>query len=311
MQKGLIKKSTGSWYEVLINDSTIINARLKGVFRLDESKDTNPVAVGDEVTVVNENGDWMISEIAPRKNYIVRASPKHKGARQIIAANIDECFLVATLSNPRTSTGFIDRFLLTAAAYHIPVTIVFNKIDLLDEKNFRKMEDMASVYCNIGYSVLYVSTVTGENIAQLKEKMLDKICLFAGHSGVGKSSLLNTLAPDLNLRTNAISKITGKGMHTTTFAEMLQMPFNAKVIDTPGVKEFGLMHFEPEEISHYFVDFKDFLPQCKFNNCIHENEPDCAVIKAVNNHQINANRYLSYLNILQDYRSEYKYWENR
>ena len=309
MQKGIVTKSTGSWYEVLIDNKEKVSARLKGLMRLDESIDTNPIAVGDEVIIENEGNDWMIKNSSPRKNFIVRASPKHKGARQIIAANLDQCFLVVTMSNPRTSTGFIDRFLIIAEAYHIPTHLVFNKQDALDEKGRNKQKMITNIYQKIGYPIHLVAAEKNENIEEIKSLMKGKTTLVAGHSGVGKSTLLNALEPTLQVRTNNISKITGKGMHTTTNAEMHTTSFDAKIIDTPGIKEFGIMHLEPETISHYFVEFRQYLNACKFNNCMHENEPNCAVKAAYQQGEIAEMRYLSYLNIMQDYRAAFKHWE--
>jgi ribosome biogenesis GTPase / thiamine phosphate phosphatase len=309
MEYGIVIKSTGSWYEVRADSGELLSCRLKGLMRLDESKDTNPVTVGDRVVLEIDGDDAMIAEVTPRRNYIIRASPKHKGARQIIAANMDQCLLLVTMANPRTSTGFIDRFLLTAEAYHIPVNIAFTKQDIIDPKSMVKQLRVAEMYRSIGYPVSLVSAMTGDGVDALRDLLRDKTTLIAGHSGVGKSSILNTLDPSLDLRTSEISRVTGKGMHTTTFAEMHFCSFGAQVIDTPGVKEFGLMHFQPEEISHYFVEMRDLLPQCKYNNCTHDNEPDCAVKQAYQDERIAEERYFNYLNILTDYRIQYKHWE--
>ncbi|MBS1594827.1 MAG: ribosome small subunit-dependent GTPase A [Bacteroidetes bacterium] len=306
---GVVIKSTGSWYEVRTDSGATISCRLRGVFRLDETKDTTPLTVGDRVTVADTEGDWMITEIAERQNYIVRASPKHKGARQILAANMDQCLLIVTMANPRTSTGFIDRFLLTAEAYHIPVHLVFNKQDILDPKGLKKQQAVTEIYSHIGYPVHMVSTYTGQGISELRDLLRHKTTLVAGHSGVGKSSLLNKLDPALDLRTTDISQITGKGMHTTTFAEMHFMDFGAAIIDTPGVREFGLMHFLPEQISHYYVEMREFIPLCKFNNCMHDNEPGCAVKQAYLDGKIAEERYINYLTIMADYKANYKHWE--
>lgn len=308
--KGTVVKSTGSWYEVKNTEGEVLKARLKGIFRLDESKDTNPIAVGDRVVLQKgDTDDWTIAEIEDRDNYILRSSPKHKGARQIIAANIDQLLLIATMASPRTSTGFIDRFLLTAEAYHIPTVIIFNKQDLLDGKNQKKQDYVASIYQNIGYKTLFVSALNRDHIDEVKEQMKDKISLVSGHSGVGKSTLMNAVESTLDLRTNDVSRITGKGMHTTTFAEMYPLSFGGSVIDTPGIREFGIMDFKPEEISHYFVEMREILNGCKFNNCLHENEPGCAVKKAYQDGKIAEERYISYLNIMIDYKANYKHWE--
>ena len=311
--KGVVIKSTGSWYEVKAENGEVIKCRLKGLFRLDESKDkdSNPIAVGDKVTINSAEGDesWMIEAIEPRENYIVRVSPKHKGARQIIAANLDQAMLIVTMANPRTSTGFIDRFLVTAEAYHIPTTLVFNKQDMLDEKSKKKQDWVADIYKKIGYNVLFVSAVQPETLAVVKAGLKDKTTLIAGHSGVGKSTLLNAIQPSLNLRTEQISKMHAKGMHTTTFAEMHFLDFGGAVIDTPGVKEFGILNFKTEEISHYFIEMREVLNNCKFNNCVHEKEPGCAVRQAYYDGKISEERYVNYLGILNDYRANYKHWE--
>ena len=306
---GTVIKSTGSWYEVHIDSGETVQCRLKGIMRLDESKDNNPVAVGDMVTVAKEDSDWMISEIAERRNYIVRSSPKHKGARQILAANLDQCLLLVTLASPRTSTGFIDRFLLTAEAYHIPTLIVFNKQDILDPKGLKKQEYVSDIYQSIGYPVYFTSTYTGQGIEQMKELLIDKTTMISGHSGVGKSTFLNKLDPSLGLRTTNVSKLTGKGMHTTTNAEMHYTSFGGRIIDTPGIREFGLMHFLPEEISHYYIEMRELIPKCKFNNCMHDNEPGCAVKQAYLDGRISEERYINYLTIMADYKANYKHWE--
>ncbi len=311
--KGIVVKSTGSWYEVRTEENETISCRLKGIFRLDESKekDSNPVAVGDKVIIEKEDSgeDWMITTIETRENYIVRASPKHKGARQVIAANIDLSLLVVTMANPRTSSGFIDRYLLAAEAYHIPTHLVFNKQDQLDAKTLKKQNAIAEQYQKIGYTTHFVSALTGENIEAIRTLLKDKTVLIAGHSGVGKSSLMNALEPGLNLRTHAISRIMGKGMHTTTFAEMHFTSFGARVIDTPGIREFGVLSLQAEEVSHYFLEMRPFLVQCKFNNCLHENEPGCAVKTAYQEGKISEDRYGNYLNILYDIQHGLKHWE--
>lgn len=310
--KGVVVKSTGSWYEVRNPEGEVIKCRLKGIFRLDESKfkDSNPVAVGDKVDLERgDTDDWVIAEIEERENYIVRSSPKHKGARQIIAANIDQVLLIATMANPRTSTGFIDRFLLTAEAYHIPTVIIFNKQDLLDTKTQKKQDYVASIYSSIGYKTLFVSALEKEHLDEVRAIMKDKTSLISGHSGVGKSTLMNAIQPDLNLRTLEVSRITGKGMHTTTFAEMHPLTFGGSVIDTPGIREFGIKDFKPEEISHYYIEMREVLNNCRFNNCLHENEPGCAVKQAYLEGKISEERYTNYLNIMLDYKANYKHWE--
>lgn len=310
--KGVVIKSTGSWYEVKNAEGEVIKCRLKGIFRLDESKfkDSNPVAVGDRVDLERgDTDDWVIAEIEERENYIVRSSPKHKGARQIIAANIDQVLLIATMANPRTSTGFIDRFLLTAEAYHIPTVIIFNKQDLLDTKTQKKQDYVAGIYNSIGYKTLFVSALQKEQLDEVRAIMKDKTSLISGHSGVGKSTLMNAIQPNLNLRTLEVSRITGKGMHTTTFAEMHPLTFGGSVIDTPGIREFGIKDFKPEEISHYYIEMREVLNNCRFNNCLHENEPGCAVKQAYLEGKISEERYTNYLNIMLDYKANYKHWE--
>jgi len=311
--KGIVIKSTGSWYDVKNENGDIIKCRLKGIFRLDNSKDndSNPVAVGDKVEIERGESDdsWMIEYIEERRNYIVRASPKHKGARQIIAANLDQCLLLVTMANPRTSTGFIDRFLLTSEAYHIPTVILFNKQDALDLKSKKIQDRVVEIYQHLKYRTVFISALKNQHLDEVRKLMWGKTSLIAGHSGVGKSTLLNVLQPSLNIKTEAVAKKTGKGMHTTTFAEMHFLDFGGSVIDTPGIREFGIMDFKPEEISHYFIEMREVLNNCKFNNCTHENEPGCAVRQAYNEGKISEERYINYLAILSDYRANYKHWE--
>jgi len=308
---GLVIKSTGSWYEVQLESGEKTQARLKGLLRLDESKDTNPVAVGDKVSLDRdpETSDWMITGVHNRLNYIVRSSPKHKGARQVIAANLDQCLLICTIDAPRTSTGFIDRFLMAAEAYRIPTIIVFNKQDLLDEKSRRKQIALIEIYSGIGYEVLLTSASNDIGIAELSEKLMDKTTLIFGHSGVGKSSLMNKIDPSLNLRTGGLSRFANRGMHTTTFAEMFFLSETTRIIDTPGVREFGHLNMASEEVSHYFAEMRELLPKCKFNNCTHTDEPNCAVKDAWMNHVISEERYKNYLNIYEEIKANYKHWE--
>jgi ribosome biogenesis GTPase len=308
--EGLVFRSTGSWYDVQLNNGSRVQCRLKGVLRLDELKNTNPIAVGDYVLLEkSEEGDMMITEVRERKNYIIRQSPRQVKSKHIIAANLDQAVLLATLSHPRTSSGFIDRFLVTAEAYQVPAVLVFNKQDMLDTKGKMKQQALANIYTRIGYRVLFASAETGEGIDDVKEMLKDKVSLIAGHSGVGKSSIVNRIEPDLNLRVNNISKISGKGMHTTTFAEMHNLSFGGKIIDTPGIREFGLYHITPEELFHYFPEFRALMNQCKFNNCLHENEPDCAVKAAFVNNEIPESRYVNYLNMLEDLKENYIHWD--
>lgn len=307
--EGIVTKSTGSWYEIILNDTQKISARLKGILRLDESDTTNPVAVGDKVIIEKAEQDFVIAQVLPRHNYIIRQSPKHEKARQIIAANIDQAVLVATVAAPRTSSGFIDRFLLTAEAYHIPTIIVFNKCDKLSKKEEKLLENMLGMYEKIGYQLLQTSATEKKNLDQFKKLLQNKTTLLAGHSGVGKSSLVNSIQHNLKLKTQAVSSFSGKGMHTTTFAEMYSLDFGGSVIDTPGIREFGISGFKPEEVSHYFIEMLPFLKHCKFHNCLHENEPECAVKQAVIDGIIDEQRFGSYLVLLADVQQARKHWE--
>lgn len=308
---GKIIQTTGSWYQVLV-DEKIITARLKGKFKLEELDTTNPIAVGDEVVLEKtETNEFVIIEIKKRKNYIIRQSPRNKHQRHIIASNIDLALLIVTISQPRTSLGFIDRFIAAAESFHIPVKIIINKIDLLQKsKDKEQLEYMQLVYQKIGYEVICSSTITQEGIAQIQNVLNNKTTLIAGHSGVGKSTLLNSINPNLNLKTGAISKKWDKGMHTTTFATMFQLMENTFIIDTPGIKEFMMLHVEPEEVSGYFIDIKKYSEDCQFNNCMHLNEPNCAVKEAVEQHKIAATRYENYLNIVENIK-DINYWERK
>ncbi len=308
---GKIIQTTGSWYQVLV-DEKIITARLKGKFKLEELDTTNPIAVGDEVVLEKtETNEFVIIEIKNRKNYIIRQSPRNKHQRHIIASNIDLALLIVTISQPRTSLGFIDRFIAAAESFHIPVKIIINKIDLLQKsKDKEQLEYMQLVYQKIGYEVICSSTITQEGIAQIQNVLNNKTTLIAGHSGVGKSTLLNSINPNLNLKTGAISKKWDKGMHTTTFATMFQLMENTFIIDTPGIKEFMMLHVEPEEVSGYFIDIKKYSEDCQFNNCMHLNEPNCAVKEAVEQHKIAATRYENYLNIVENIK-DINYWERK
>lgn len=304
--KAVVYKSTGSWYVLRDESGQIWQGRIKGKLRIDhEISSTNPIAVGD--TVFFEPDDEaahtaIISDIAPRHNYIVRVSPHNKNQKHIVAANLDAALLVATISHPRTSQGFIDRFLITAEAYHIPALIVINKTDLLKEKDKKQLAAWQQMYGAAGYEVLPVSALKDGSLEQLKDKLAGKKTLFSGHSGVGKSTLINRLIPDLNLRTAEISDWSGKGQHTTTFAEMLNLPAqttNGAIIDTPGVKEFGLIDITSEELSHYFPEMRALINDCRFNNCLHLREPGCAVKAAVKAGTLSEKRYESYMGILE------------
>jgi ribosome biogenesis GTPase / thiamine phosphate phosphatase len=309
--QGVVTKSTGSWYQVYIYKKDIeIDARLKGIFRLSGIRDTNPVTVGDTVTIENEEGDYVIAKIDDRKNYVIRQSPKHKAMRHIIASNIDLAAVVVSISKPRTSTGFIDRFLVTTEAYRVPALLVINKVDDLTNKDEEIFKIWKNTYTEIGYQVLATSTYTGEGIDELKNVISNKRTLFSGHSGVGKSSLLNTIEPSLDLRTNEISGKHDKGMHTTTFSELFRLSsINAEIIDTPGIKEFGVLAMLDYELKDYFKEFIPYLNQCKFDNCMHINEPQCAVDTAIREGKIALSRYQNYLNILENIRDQAKGWE--
>lgn len=298
--KGVVIKSTGSWYQVKNETGQIYPCRIKGKFRLEGIKHTNPIAVGDtvEFTLEENRENGVISAINERKNYIIRKASNLSKQTHIIASNLDQALLVASLVQPQTSLGFIDRFLITAEAYHIPVIIVFNKSDLYTGALKDILEDTIGIYRNIGYTSFETSVVDKTNTQHLKELLMHKTTLVAGHSGVGKSSLLNSISPGLNLRTGSISNFSQKGMHTTTFAEMFDLDFGGSIIDTPGIKEFGIVDFDDAEISHYFREMTRFLPRCRFNNCKHLNEPSCGVKQAVEEGLIRPERYESYIRIL-------------
>jgi len=297
--EGLVTKSTGSWYQVQTPGGQRFDCRIKGIFRTKGITTTNPIAVGDQVDfeMEPEQGTGVITELRPRKNYIIRKSINLSKQAQIIAANLDQAFLIVTLASPRTSLGFIDRFLVTAEAYDIPASLIFNKLDLFSDEGLEILADYKSIYEDIGYSCYEVSALLGTNIDQISALIADKVTLFSGHSGVGKSSLINVLLPDLKLRTTEISEWHDKGMHTTTFAEMFELPQGGYIIDTPGIRELGVIDIEKNELSHFFPEMRARLNQCRFNSCRHINEPGCAVIKAVENGEIELSRYESYLSI--------------
>ena len=299
--KGRVIKSTGSWYQLRNEEGEIFKARIRGKFRLDNIQHTNPVAVGDFVDFeVDKDGLAVIQKIHERKNYIIRRSVNLSKKSHIIASNIDKAFLVVTLDNPKTSFGFIDRFLVTAEAYHIPVMLVFNKMDTYDEEMLEEVKYYKFIYENIGYETIEVSALTGFNIDQLKSELKGITSLIAGHSGVGKSTLMNVLHPNLDLKTSVVSDFNQKGQHTTTFAEMYEWPFGGFSVDTPGIKEFGLVEMEKEEIQHYFPEIFELKSECKFDNCLHLNEPKCAVIQAVENAEIAPSRYENYLGFMEE-----------
>ncbi|MEO7315516.1 MAG: ribosome small subunit-dependent GTPase A [Ginsengibacter sp.] len=299
--KALVYKSTGSWYVIKNEAGESFNARIKGKFKIDGITSTNPIAVGDWVDADKEDiaeGSVIIHNIYPRTNYITRQSPHNKHLHHIVASNLDQSILLATLKSPRTSTGFIDRFLVASEAYHVPSILVFNKRDLYKEKEMQKFEEVKRMYERIGYKVMLMSVSEKTGIEEVRQLLKDKTTLISGHSGVGKSSFINAIFPEKAIKTKEVSNWSGKGVHTTTFAEMHDLPSGGKIIDTPGIREFALMDFEPHELSHYFREMKELINECKFNNCMHIEEPGCAVKVAVEEGRIAADRYISYLNIL-------------
>ena len=307
--KGLVVRNTGSWYTVLTDDNQLLDCKVKGNFRIKGIRSTNPVAVGDRV-VVGE-GNWIV-EIEDRRNYIIRKSINLSKQSHIIAANVDQAILVVTVANPQTSTTFIDRFLASAEAYRVPVILAFNKTDLLDDDMRRYQEAMVNLYQTIGYQCCQISANTGDGVEALHPLLKDKITLLSGNSGVGKSTLINRLVPDANLRTSEISDAHNTGQHTTTFSEMIplspitQHPTPEFLIDTPGIKGFGTFDIEPEELTSYFKEIFHFSQDCRFSNCTHTHEPGCAVLKALDDHYIAESRYQSYLSMLED-KDEGKY----
>lgn len=306
--RAIVYKSTGSWYITKTMDGQIFNARMKGIFKMDDAiTSTNPIAVGDEVEIEMENElehSVTITTIHERRNYINRQSPSHKMQHHIVASNLDQSLLFATLKEPRTSEGFIDRFLVTCEAYHVPAVIVFNKTDLYKKKEMEKLESWSSMYKRIGYKVVAMSVKENKGVEEVRQLLNDRITLMSGHSGVGKSSFINAVFPGLILRTQEVSNWSGKGMHTTTFAEMFDLPLGGKIIDTPGIREFGLVNIPRQEISHYFPEMRALINECQFNNCMHINEPGCAVKEAVAAGSITEDRYVSYYNILESVEEE-------
>jgi ribosome biogenesis GTPase len=303
VKKGLVFRSTGSWYTVE-SEGVFYSCRMKGKLRLKGIKSTNPLAVGDrvvfEVDPLASSPEGTIIEIEERQNYIVRKSVNLSKQTHIIASNIDQVFLLITLNNPPTFPAFIDRFLVTAEAYHIPSILVFNKIDTYTPEQEKEVDALAAVYDTIGYTTLKIAASSGQNVEAIETLMQDKVSMFAGHSGVGKSTLINALAPELNLKTAAISSQHQQGTHTTTFAEMFALPKGMKLIDTPGIKGFGVVDMQVEEIGDYFPEFIALKPQCKFHNCLHQSEPNCAVIKAYEAGEIAKSRYENYLQLLKN-----------
>ena len=307
--KGFVIKNTGSWYSVKTDDGKVVECKIKGNFRLKGIRSTNPVAVGDHVEIaLNQEGTAFITHIDERRNYIIRKSQNLSKQSHIIAANVDQAFLIVTVNYPQTSTTFIDRFLASAEAYSVPVVLVFNKRDILSDDERHYQQSMVHLYETIGYECRGISAATGEGVEGLHKLLKGKITLLSGNSGVGKSTLINQILPEANLRTAEISDAHNTGMHTTTFSEMLELPEGGYIIDTPGIKGFGTFDMEPEELTSYFREIFHFSKDCKFSNCTHTHEPGCAVLKALEDHYIAQSRYQSYLGMLED-KDENKYRE--
>ena len=307
--KGFVIKDTGSWYSVKTDDGKVVECKIKGNFRLKGIRSTNPVAVGDQVEIaLNQEGTAFITHIDERRNYIIRKSQNLSKQSHIIAANVDQAFLIVTVNYPQTSTTFIDRFLASAEAYSVPVVLVFNKRDILSDDERHYQQSMVHLYETIGYECREISAATGEGVEGLHKLLKGKITLLSGNSGVGKSTLINQILPEANLRTAEISDAHNTGMHTTTFSEMLELPEGGYIIDTPGIKGFGTFDMEPEELTSYFREIFHFSKDCKFSNCTHTHEPGCAVLKALEDHYIAQSRYQSYLGMLED-KDENKYRE--
>jgi len=298
--QALVYKSTGNWYQVKNKEGQSFKARLKGIFKIDEITSTNPIAVGDIVEIENESEEenTIISEIYTRRNYINRSSPHNRNQHHIVAANLDQSLLFATLKEPKTSLGFIDRFLIISEAYGVPAIIVFNKADIYRKKELERFEIIKEIYEKIGYKVILISVENNENVNEVTRLLENKITLLSGHSGVGKSSFINNIFPRLQIKTQDVSGWSGKGLHTTTFAEMFDIPGGGKIIDTPGLREMGLVGISRQELSHYYPEMRSKITGCKFNNCMHLEESDCAVKEAIRNGEIHEERYISYLKIL-------------
>ena len=306
MMRGVVVKSTGSWYSVRMEDGEIWSCRIKGKFRTKGIKTTNPVAVGDRVAVERQAGEGVIYDILDRKNYIIRKSTNLSRQAHIIAANVDQAILVTTLKHPEVSTVFIDRFLVSVEAYNIPAVLIFNKIDLCDEEDRWLLRALVDVYRNVGYTCLAVSAETGEGVEEVKQLLQDKVSVFSGQSGVGKSSLINRIEPELTLKTAKISEMHDTGKHTTTFAEMFELSFGGYIVDTPGIRAFGLVHMEKNEISHYFPEIFKYAEDCRYYNCTHIHEPGCAVLEAVKEGKISETRYFSYVSMFEEETEKYR-----
>lgn len=294
-------RSTGSWYDVRDKEGHLWQCRLKGKFKIKELKVTNPIAVGDHVAFEIEDeteNTGIILDILPRANYLVRQSVHKTAHAHLLAANVDQAILVVTLFFPRTSLGFIDRFLVTAESFRIPAVLVFNKQDLLNEEMLEFQHELMALYESLGYRCLATTAVANEGLEEVRALLQDKVSVLSGHSGVGKSSLINAIAPDLDLRTKGVSTFANKGVHTTTFAEMFELAPNTYLVDSPGIKELGLVDTDPSEISHYFPEMRDLLNQCRYHNCLHINEPGCAVKEAVSEGEIAMSRFDSYLSMV-------------
>ena len=310
--QGTIIKSTGSWYNVLTKKGDVLSCRIKGKFKLKDFKLTNPVAVGDEVIIDfdEQPQTGIIKEILPRRNYVLRRSTRQKHFMHLIACNVDQAFVVVSIKKPNIKPGFIDRFLLTTVSYNIPTYIIFNKSDLYNQDDLNYYKELSNMYHKAGFTTLLASANTGFGIDDLKKLLKGKTTLFSGHSGVGKSSLINSIQTGLELKTGDISDITDKGMHTTTFAEMFELEFGARIIDTPGIKELGFLNMEPSDVGHNFPEIFNLSQNCKFANCQHINEPKCAVKDAVENGDLHPLRYQSYLSIMEEVMDQ-NYWERQ
>ena len=313
MEIGTVIKSTGSWYQIKLDSGGELACRIKGKFRLEGKKITNPVTVGDRVEIQKENtaDTGVIKKILPRTNYVVRQSPQSKHVLHLLASNVDQAVLIITIVEPKLKPGFIDRFLLMTEPYNIPSIIVFNKADLYDEEERLIFEYLNAIYGAIGYKTILTSALSGEGVEILRKLLVGKTSLFCGQSGVGKSSLINTIQPELELRTSELSDYTGKGQHTTTFAEMFELKFGGTIIDTPGIKTLGFNHLEPLDVAHNFREFFILSDDCRFGGkCLHRKEPGCAVKSAVENEEISELRYSNYLQILEEI-DQQNYWERR